>query len=563
MTLGSELKKFIPVGKTQKTIALELAEALKDEVGIQYSPDTAESRWSEALKGKLTGLRFFFESEQRMETTLGALSVPSSDKARIRQLIRAAMGGQTVLLDLTTAEQLTPAVYGGLRTWLLSVESEVQVIVGLSDAQYDNATASFRECGARFERGDLTKLRETAAFIVSEEPVQPIERWLAVSFTATPIFSPANWRERLLDGADLGGLPRPMRPARLIAKPEKTRTSSLPRGPGLRELMLALATGAENPTLDRFGRSLSDRLALGQILGIEVEASEKEWDSARFEGMTRVESGVLQSMLLRSRLTGASLTLLVGDKIHLVNPTDITKQRMQSPLYSSEEVAVHDERLDPERYLQQLREDASWLTQEQVFADPWLDAWLEKRYRDDWERLVARDGLAWLAARNQLAFGASESVVDWRPSLRALISAVPARATLLSATDGGDFYVTRTRAYLRGDYPSHLRPFAPLLVSREDDDLLWKGGGANVRESGAGWGIQLQERLMRVTKDSSQQRKIEVLPGFWAQADELLARVLDSLAFTASRGPARLTRDGWAHLLLGVLPARMRESELT
>lgn len=557
MTLGNELKKYIPTGKTQKTVALELAEALRTVVGLQYSPDTAESRWSEALKGKLTGLRFFFETEPRMETSLEALGVPDPERSRLRQLIRGAMGGQTVLLDLRSAKRLSPATFGELRTWLLSIEGELQVTVGLSDSQYDEAPASFRECGARFERGDLTRLRETAAIIVSEEPVRPIERWLAVSFTAPLAFSPSNWRERLQEGADLGPLPKPTRPAGLIAEAAEVRAEDLPSGPLLRELMLALATGEQNPTLSKIynGRTLAVRLALGKLLGVDVQATQDEWDQKRYAGVSEVDPANLPRMLLASRFTGAKLSLRVGNKVHLVNPTEDMKQRMKSLLHRAEDVVVHDEQFDRDNYLRQLRESASRLTQDEVFADPWLDAWLQEQYRDDEERLVARDGLMWLSQSKQLQFRTSEPVADWRLALLKLLSAVPERATLLIANTDNEFYFSEDRHAQRGTGPdrSHLRPFAPLVLSREA--TLLSEPEDTIPKSPADWALRLQRRLTpRPAWEQREERylsPVKVAETQWPEADDLLARVLDTLAFRGGDAPARLTQGGWAHLLLG------------
>lgn len=571
MTLGNELKKYVPAGKTQKTVALELAEALRAAVGLQYSPDTAESRWSEALKGKLTGLRFFFESEKRMETSLGALGVPSAEVPRLRQLIRGAMGGQTVLLDLTSTERLSAPLYGELRTWLLSVEDEMQVVVGLTDAQYDAAPASFRECGARFERGDFAKLRETAAIIVSEELVRPVEKWLAVSFGSPLVFSPANWRERLQEGADLGAPPTPLRPARLIAEADETRNDRLPRGARLRELMFSLASGREDPFLTEIhrGRTLGARLALGNMLGVGVEATQEEWDQKRFEGLKSVSAGELPKLLLGARLTGARLMFRVGDKVHLVNPTDSTRHKMQSLLHAPEDVVVHSEELNTELFVRELREAATQLTQDQVSADPWLDSWLEARYPEKDERLIARDALAWLSRTNQLKFRDAAPVTDWRASLRKLIPEVPAKATLLFEHSSSEFFLTVARQRL-GDEAlddSQFRPVSPLLVSREDS-LLYSQEFKEPSSSVADWAAQLQKRIEPrpawEKRDRGDSRTESVKANQWEEADELLARVLDSLAFNVSGSAARITQDGWVHLLLGggvIVRLQVRQAE--
>lgn len=225
--------------------------------------------------------------------------------------------------------------------------------------------------------------------------------------------------------------------------------------------------------------------------------------------------------------------------------------------------------MDPEALLKRVKDAVAALSIDETIADPFLDELLTKTWPGPEERFAHHHAILSLANLEALPpFRVVPGSADWRTAIRKMIDRTSPTATLLAQRNRDEYIaaiadVERARGpgtsiprvlplvgvTLRRGQPigrfsfsdwsrSHARP----VLAKNADVHAWAAAFENARkETEPTW----------QPAPSSSPTVVTLSEGVWAEADGLLAAVLDALDRNIERGNARVLPDEWARLDLG------------
>lgn len=574
MEIADELKKHVPESTSNKALAIEWREKVKDRTGEDVNLEGVESRLSDAFRGKATGLRFLFKSDERAEVTLKVLQVPEWKRVDLKRKVLGKMGeGIPVVFDLTRFEEVPTTTFDVIRA--LHERGLPRIIVLLTTRQFDLTPPSLREGDVELRRVDngteseIARLLSEGGVIASKARVTPFERWLAFSYSGGKLeVDPADSVERIMEHRPLDPLPPIERPLELVTTP-KERWSSLDSvaGPSLRMLWLALATADEKGV-----RELVDdadpgfRLFIAQKLGVSAAATPEEWSRAR--GARRIDDpGTLSKAFLLARHDPSSSLIETNDHVlHALNPDAELEKRLGSPLFAGCKVVRRKEWVDPAKTLAAVSEAVAALSSDDCLEDPFLFGLAGDLAAGDPTRAFEiHHALAQLGAASELPRTVALPPEEkWMPGLKGLLASVApeARLQLRNLHPREYHFVVVHQAELTGRpqmTPAMIDEFVPFydVTIGRAEKLIQRSGYRSEydKKTTANWQRDIREAIERSERPwrhgdqrSVRQDDFAIEPARWSEADDQLACAILALGQALYRPRYVPLTNGW-HLL--------------
>ncbi len=521
--MGEEVKKLFPKGKAQKTIAnewLTLWAQRHPEPTASQTINTVESRLSDCVKGKPSGLKFFFSDPDRRLTTFDVLGAGPEERAQLNALadeVLAPDGTTRLVVDVTGGPDDSPrveAMFDGLKGLFLGPARLTPMTMLVTRQQYDKLPRSFDIAGitvetlasAKAARSRLDELGAQGALVASSHPCLPFERWAALRIDNQVALEPADALVVFRDKGLLEALPPVTRPLARMAEPEPKVALPTADPVRLRELAFALAGGEEIAAEDWAGRPRDTwtrsntpvpqarRLAWARLLGVEASATEKEWAEAlpkRLSPVAFAHPGHLEHILWHAHYAPAEpVAILDGGTLHVVNP----------PAHLRGELAeltakVHDIAPTRRSKLDEYFLAAAAMTDDALLSDPFLEVLTTRFATDEHDRHALGLARVALLLSRQLRPRPSAPLREWRSALASLLGSRGACAASLRFRpiinhEGQERYsATFIRAgQLAGNDVPWLPPVGPVTAKRDQVvSLVWSRGGRGERlkQSGA------------------------------------------------------------------------------
>lgn len=456
MTLGDRFTTLLDErGVKQTALAAQYRErALKR--GREFAQDTIESHISRLKKGEPVAVRFFFADLTDARDLLDLLAVPEEQQnlyvCDANALLSPEERPLRAVVDLSDSVQgkaLVEMCDELADKIVLAIPERVALVVTESQRQYllPRCTPEGRvqvEVVANPEQGwaRTQKLAADGAVVVSGRRFDPLFRWIAFEqcgrqfmlepsdgivrcAAGKPIDDAAASESRRKLDVLVGDVAASQPPEELVATP---RT--------LRSLLGNLTLG--HPVKVKSGNyydrkevsvDAKTRAAWGKALNISAVATEEEWGGALMEraktvGVAMSASGTANDLAShRARVARGGSTpraILVGGKLHLINPSAELRTKMQD-LYG---VQFHDEvqRQSGFKRIETLVATTPW---EAWLDDPYMDAAIERIDPDRKDRDELEFARASLLLHGKLSATAAPCAKEWRTTLSKILQSEP------------------------------------------------------------------------------------------------------------------------------------------
>lgn len=457
MTLADILVPHLPEGP-RNAVAMDWLARWQAAGNKALSSATVESRFSDLLKEKIDGVRFFYNDAAR-EALLGdVLGLDDAERAGARaraQELLAQRGVQAARLvvdvsGLTRGDEAAVQMFKALKQDLFRDDTLLPAVLVVTEDQYDRLPRSFDDHGERLRkvrvadaaqgRLEAVDLAGEGAVVASPWRFDPPSRWLALAWKDGALeMGPANGPEHLRAHGRLPSPPIPRHDAAELLDDGPPKPASLPKDPvRLRRLLDALGDEAATANLG----DLPTRVALATALGIRASSTESERaEVAARRERARIEAEVAQvatavgrvvqpgtpedlerALVRASRVRKEPVALRVGDEVHLVCGED--DEVPQLPRLTLHRVAVKPTALE------RLKDALAEMTDDDLRDDPLLLGVvhrLAEGHADERKLLLhARAGLV-LAGFDHAD---PAPVEDWRGALARLLEGQPPAAKL-------------------------------------------------------------------------------------------------------------------------------------
>ncbi|WP_437963020.1 hypothetical protein WME76_48400, partial (plasmid) [Sorangium sp. So ce119] len=224
-TIGDELRRYFREGMMQKEFAIAWLEAWKKNHpgDDSWSIDTAESRLSSCLRGRVDGVKFFLGDRKRRDTTFEVLGAPAAARDRLTGLAEMLLAERPIRLvvDATRGPQegaRAESMFKAIREYVLGEAAVFPTLLIVTEAQHERLPFSFHEfikVGLTVEpardthsaRARVDELAARGALIVAPYPIPDISRWIAIRFDEPIALDPPNGLLIARQGGMLPGLP--------------------------------------------------------------------------------------------------------------------------------------------------------------------------------------------------------------------------------------------------------------------------------------------------------------------------------------------------------------------